>query len=63
MRLNTLLNKHKSKNKDTDNKDLGDIGKFAWATPTVIVLFLKNAIEEYTAEHEIIDGAAQDDDA
>ena len=62
MRLNILINRHRKKGKD-DPKDLSDIGKFAWATPAMIVLFLKGSIEKLTPKHEIIDGAAQGDDA
>ena len=60
MRLNILLNRHRKK-KDNESKDIGDIGKFAWATPKMILVYLKNAIELYTPNHEVVDGAAQND--
>ena len=62
MRLNLLLNRHRKKNKDADNKDLDSIGKFAWTTPTMILIFLKNSINMFTPAHEIINEAAQEDD-
>ena len=62
MRLNTIINRHRKK-KDNDDKDIGDLGKFAWATPKLILIYLRGTIERFTAEHEIVNGAAQDDGA
>ena len=58
MRLNILINRHRKKNKDNDSKDIGDIGKFAWATPKLILIYLINSIELYTPSHEVVNGAA-----
>ena len=48
MRLNGLFNKIKKQNKmekkETKEKDLQDMGKNVWATPTFILIYLSNTI-------------------
>ena len=61
MRLNILLNRHRKKKDEA--KDIGDLGKFAWATPKLILIYLKNVIELYTPDNEVVDGAVVGQDA
>jgi hypothetical protein len=48
MRLNGLFNKIKKQNKmekkETKEKDLADMGKNVWSTPTFILIYLHNTI-------------------
>jgi hypothetical protein len=42
MQLNGLFNKVKknTKNKSDKEKDVSDMGKYVWATPTIILTYL-----------------------
>ena len=62
MRLNMLINRHRKK-KDNEGKDIGDLGKFAWATPKLILIYLQGSIELYTPSHAVVEGAALEDGA
>jgi len=47
MRLNALFTKIRKQNKikETKEKDLSEMGKYTWATPTFILIYLANTID------------------
>ena len=52
MQLNGLFNKVKknTKNKSDKEKDVSDMGKYVWATPTIILTYLQNVIQKKAAK-------------
>ena len=52
MQLNGLFNKVKknTKNKIEKEKDVSEMGKYVWATPTIILTYLSNLIQKKAAK-------------